>query len=193
MTCRLTGAKPLSEPMLEYIIGPFGTNFSEILIKSHTFSFKKMHLKMLSGKWRPFCLSLNVITNALCCEPTCDKSRAIITPSAAEYSTTMSLHILLNATRPGNQQELAWKVIYRIYMQKKLKTKKHKEMQTYQLQKNSITKVIANPPCFPVADVLYLYIIVKSEVWPICHCLRLGHETMYALSVFLYPYKIVWA
>ena len=35
------------------------TNFSEILIKIHTFSFKKIHLKMSSGKWRPFCLGLN--------------------------------------------------------------------------------------------------------------------------------------
>ena len=42
-------------------IGPLGTNFSEILIKIYTFSFKKMHLKMSSGKWRPFCLSLNVL------------------------------------------------------------------------------------------------------------------------------------
>ena len=31
-----------------------------MLIKIHTFSFKKMHLKMSSVKWRPFCLSLNV-------------------------------------------------------------------------------------------------------------------------------------
>ena len=30
-------------------IGPMGTNFSEILIKVHTFSFKKIHLKMPSG------------------------------------------------------------------------------------------------------------------------------------------------
>ena len=44
------------------LIGPLGTNFSEILIEIHTFSFKKMHLKMLSGKWRPFCLCLNVLT-----------------------------------------------------------------------------------------------------------------------------------
>ena len=44
------------------LIGPLGTNFSEILIEIHTFSFKKMHLKMLSGKWRPFCLGLNVLT-----------------------------------------------------------------------------------------------------------------------------------
>ena len=41
-------------------IGPLGTNFSEILIEILTFSMKKMHLKVSSGKWRPFCLSLNV-------------------------------------------------------------------------------------------------------------------------------------
>ena len=43
------------------LIGPLGTNFNEILIKIHTFSFKKMHLKMSSGKWRPFCLGLTVL------------------------------------------------------------------------------------------------------------------------------------
>ena len=32
-----------------------GTNFGEILIKIRTFSFKNIHLKMLSAKWRPFC------------------------------------------------------------------------------------------------------------------------------------------
>ena len=42
------------------LIGPWGTNFSEILIIIHTFSFKKMHLKMLSAKWRPFSLGLNM-------------------------------------------------------------------------------------------------------------------------------------
>ena len=36
------------------LIGPLGTNFSEILIAINTFSFKKMHFKMSSGKWRPF-------------------------------------------------------------------------------------------------------------------------------------------
>ena len=35
-------------------------NLSEILIEIHIFSFRKMHLKMSSGKWRPFYLSLNV-------------------------------------------------------------------------------------------------------------------------------------
>ena len=43
------------------LIRPLGTNFSEILIEIHTFSFKKMHLKMSSGKLRPFWLGLNVL------------------------------------------------------------------------------------------------------------------------------------
>ena len=42
-------------------IGPLGTNFSEVLIGVQTFSFKKMHLKMSSGKWRPFSLGLYVL------------------------------------------------------------------------------------------------------------------------------------
>ena len=44
------------------LIGSLGTNFSEILIEILTFSFKKMHLKISSAKWRPFCLGLNVLT-----------------------------------------------------------------------------------------------------------------------------------
>ena len=43
------------------LIGPLGTNFGEILTGIQTFPFKKMHLKMSSGKWRPFCLGLNVL------------------------------------------------------------------------------------------------------------------------------------
>ena len=45
------------------LIGPLGTNFSEILIEILTFSFKKMRLKVSSAKWRPFCLGLNVLTH----------------------------------------------------------------------------------------------------------------------------------
>ena len=45
------------------LIGPLGTNFSEILIGIHTVSFKKIHLKMSSAKWRPFCFGLNVLSN----------------------------------------------------------------------------------------------------------------------------------
>ena len=44
------------------LIRTLGTNFSEILIQIHTFSNKKMHLKMSSGKCRPFCLGLSVLT-----------------------------------------------------------------------------------------------------------------------------------
>ena len=43
------------------LIGPLGTNFNEISIEIHAFLFKKIHLKMLSEKWRPFCLGLNVL------------------------------------------------------------------------------------------------------------------------------------
>ena len=42
------------------LIGTLGTNFSEILSEIHTFSFKKMHLKMSSAKWRQLCLDLNM-------------------------------------------------------------------------------------------------------------------------------------
>ena len=49
---------------------PVGTNFSEILIRIQALSFKKMHLKMSSAKWHPFCLSLNVLNaQATCCAP----------------------------------------------------------------------------------------------------------------------------
>ena len=43
------------------LIRPLRTNFSEIFIEVYTFSFNKMHSKMSSGKWRPFCLGLNVL------------------------------------------------------------------------------------------------------------------------------------
>ena len=43
------------------LIGSLGTNFSEILMEIHTFSIKKIYLKMSSGKWRPFCLGLKVL------------------------------------------------------------------------------------------------------------------------------------
>ena len=39
-----TGVNLLIEP----------TNFSEILIEIQIFSFKKMHMKVSSAKWRPF-------------------------------------------------------------------------------------------------------------------------------------------
>ena len=47
------------------LIGPLGTNFSEILIEILTFLFKKMRLKVSSAKRWPFCLSLNVLSSAV--------------------------------------------------------------------------------------------------------------------------------
>ena len=44
------------------LIGTLGTNFSGVLSKIHTFSSKKVHLKMTSVKCQPFCLGLNVFT-----------------------------------------------------------------------------------------------------------------------------------
>ena len=47
------------------LIWPLGTNVNEILIEINTFSLKKMHLKMSSGKWRPSCPGLNVLIGPL--------------------------------------------------------------------------------------------------------------------------------
>ena len=38
-------------------------NSSEILIEIQTLSCKKISLKILSAKWQPFCLDLNVLTH----------------------------------------------------------------------------------------------------------------------------------
>ena len=41
--------------------------------------------------------------------------------------------------------------------------------------------------------VLYLIIIIKSEVWPICHCLGLCHETMvYAVYISIFWWYICY-
>ena len=47
------------------LIGPSEISFSEIWIEIQIFSFRKMHLKMSSAKWRPFCLSLNVLSDTI--------------------------------------------------------------------------------------------------------------------------------
>ena len=65
------------------LIGPLRTNFSEILIEIHTFSFKKMHLKMSLGKWQPSCLGLNVLKTSL------DESRH---PNS-KYNCIVSWHL----------------------------------------------------------------------------------------------------
>ena len=47
------------------LIWTLDTKFSEILCEIHTFSFKKMHFSMTSGKCWQFCLGLNVLRIAV--------------------------------------------------------------------------------------------------------------------------------
>ena len=49
------------------LTGLLGTNFSEILIKIHIFSLKKLHLKMSSAKWRQFWPGLNMLNMSRIC------------------------------------------------------------------------------------------------------------------------------
>ena len=66
------------------LIGHLGTNFSEILIEIHTFSFKKIDFNM-SAKWRPFCPGLNVLN------PSHNKAA----------QNTKSLRTCIHDSRPG--------------------------------------------------------------------------------------------
>ena len=47
------------------LIGPLGTTFSETSTGIQAFSFKRMHLKMSSAKWRLFRLGLNVLNKKM--------------------------------------------------------------------------------------------------------------------------------
>ena len=54
MARRLFGAKPLNQCWVN-INWTLRKNFSDIFIKIQNFLFTKMHLKISSAKWRPFC------------------------------------------------------------------------------------------------------------------------------------------
>ena len=76
------------------LIGPLGIKFNEILIGNCTFSFKKMHLKMSSAKWRPFCLGPNVLTHCGLVTPWCrlTSSSTFIQAMVCYLLGTMLLH-----------------------------------------------------------------------------------------------------
>ena len=79
------------------LIWPIGTNFNEISIRNQTFSFKKMHLKMSSAKWRPFFFGLNVLT--------------LNVQGPSYLGLTRSISWLLMPwllTSPGHQQPWYW-------------------------------------------------------------------------------------
>ena len=76
------------------LIRPLGTNFNEILIEISIISFKNIHLKMSSGKWRPFCLGLNELIQAVPGHQTGDKP----------LHTTIDVHPL-SIGNPGKNYE----------------------------------------------------------------------------------------
>ena len=78
------------------LIWPLGTNFSEILIEIHSFSFRKMRLKVSSAKWWPFCLGLNVLNTLRPEHNGC-------------YSADDKFE--LKFMREGHMEFLVWKVI----------------------------------------------------------------------------------
>ena len=51
------------------LVWHLGTNFSEIWMEIDISSFKKMHFKMSSAKWRPSCLGLIVRTGQVLWRP----------------------------------------------------------------------------------------------------------------------------
>ena len=68
------------------LIRTLGTNFSEISLEIHTFTFKKMHLKMSSGTWRPFCLGLNVLLKIWIVKYEWQRLRAVATVASEKGS-----------------------------------------------------------------------------------------------------------
>ena len=89
------------------LIGPLGTNFNEMLIEIHTFSFKKIHLKISSGKWRPFCLGLNMLRvtplfarKAICWMPNvCPKHSLSTTLSFVTCCVILCFYYLIKLSR----------------------------------------------------------------------------------------------
>ena len=87
------------------LIGPWGTNFSEILTESYTFSSRKMHLKMSSGKWRPFCLGLHVFLTLQehCWDPSQISPRNLKQLTNCRFICSPTVHVASNilSNEPG--------------------------------------------------------------------------------------------
>ena len=66
MAYLLPDANPLSEPILELLIAPLETNVIAILIEIHSFSFRKIYMKLSYKNGGHFCLGLNVLTDEIC-------------------------------------------------------------------------------------------------------------------------------
>ena len=105
MACRLAGAKPLSETNAGILlIGPLGTNFSEIFIEIQTFSLKKIRLKMSSAKCCSFRPGLIVLNNERKTHQAPKASSKLISNiSVQEYniSSVSAMEILKCCTKPS--------------------------------------------------------------------------------------------
>ena len=85
------------------LIRPLATNFSENLIRIQTFPFKKMHLKVLSEIWRPFCLGLNVlkfVPECLIEWVTIDSGDGLVSNRHQSITWTNDYSVHLSITRP---------------------------------------------------------------------------------------------
>ena len=74
-----------------FLIGPLGTNFSEILIEIHIFSFNKMHLKMSYAKCPSFCLGLSVLKYLSICEVNRAIAKSVQASSGSGHGTAAVL------------------------------------------------------------------------------------------------------
>ena len=77
------------------------TNFSEVLTEIYLFSLKKMHLKMLSVKSRPFCLGLNVLISAWICPIKCGMKLLESSIPILQQSCTIEVWEWINLSLPG--------------------------------------------------------------------------------------------
>ena len=87
-------------------IEPLGTNFSEMLIKILTFSFKKMRLKISSAKLRPCCPGADKLTH---CGATTPYGIVCIGSYHASWSTLAQVKACrLFGTKPLSEFMLAY-------------------------------------------------------------------------------------
>ena len=86
------------------LIETLGTNYREILSEIHTFSFKKIHLKMSSAKWRSFCQGLNVLNNIVI---------SIIVCSRCQPRNVYLISELFHASSCDSLTMVAWKGLFK--------------------------------------------------------------------------------
>ena len=88
------------------LIRNLGTNISDFFSEIHILSFKKMNLKMSYGKWRPFCLGLNALS-----EISTVTRRRITTPLPYHYPPhammTMLLLLMMMIMMVNNNNSMA--------------------------------------------------------------------------------------